>query len=79
MNTTLCLTNKTVLDSFLITKQAPSYEYMRHHFFFYNCATLKTKYFEGLRLRFAVALENKKKTVSAGHAGPFYKLVQSPL
>ena len=77
MNATLCLMYKTVLDSFLITKRAPSYEHMKHHF--YNCAIPKTKYSEGLRLRFAVALENKKKTVSAGHAGPFYKLVQSPL
>ena len=47
-----CLMYKTVLDSFLITKRAPSYENMKHHF--YNCAILKTKYSEGLRLRFAV-------------------------
>ena len=63
-----------MLDSFLITKQAPSYEYMKHHF--YNCAILTTKYSEGLRLRFAVA---QKKSVSARHVGPFYKPVQSPL
>ena len=50
---------KTVLDSFLITKRAPSYEYMKHHI--YNCAILKAKYSEGLRLRFAVVQKKKKK------------------
>ena len=47
-----------MLDSFLITKQAPSYEYMKHHF--YNCAILTTKYSEGLGLSFAVALKKEK-------------------